>query len=82
MISCDKHDFVEIACMYKLEVALEAKTGKVIYGIANDILLNNMREECIKVHKKDNTYAIIALSKILSMRAMVANPHFDIITFD
>lgn len=80
MISCDRHDYIEIACMYRFSVELTLKSGKRVVGIAQTIELNQKREECINLH--DNNKAIlVVLTELISMRALKANPHFDRVDF-
>jgi len=82
MIACDQHDFIEIACMYHLKVVLKLKTGNEVIGIAQDTILNDERDECVKVLKDNQTYEAIMLSHISTMRAVTSNPHFDYVNFD
>ena len=82
MIACDQHDFIEIACMYHLKVVLKLKTGEEIIGIAQDTILNDERDECIKLLRDNQTSEAIALSHISIMRAINKNPHFDCVKFD
>jgi len=83
MIACDQHDFIEIACMYHLKVVLKLKTGDEITGIAQDTILNDERDECITLLRKNNKSSkAIALSHISTMRAINQNPHFDYVKFN
>ena len=82
MIACDQHDFIEIACLYHLEVVLQLKTGGKITGIAQDTVLNDEREECIALLINNKTVYSVMLSSISTMRAMTKNPHFQCVIFD
>lgn len=80
MLSCDIHDYVEIACTYQFEVILTFKNGKQTTGKAIDTCLNAERKECLKLstEKGDD---LIELLAITSMQAKDKNPHFDLVSF-
>jgi len=82
MIACDQHDFIEIACMYHLKVVLKLKTGDEITGIAQDTILNDERDECVKLLMENLSSEAIALSHISTMCAINQNPHFDCVKFN
>ena len=81
MISCDLHDYIEIACMYKYHVKLMLADGSVIEGVCIDTLYNELKQECVKVVIK-NQELDIELETILKMQAMTINPHFDLVEFN
>ncbi len=81
MISCDRHDYIEIACMYHFLVELTLKDGKCVTGVAQTVALDEKRKECIKLTDKGES-AMIVLTELASMRALKTNPHFDVVTFD
>ncbi len=81
MISCDQHDYIEIVCMYRYPVELTLKSGEIIQGIAVDIILNDQKEECIKLDV-NNTSQNVILTSLHKLRVCAANPHFDQIQFD
>jgi Rho-binding antiterminator len=78
MISCDQHDYVEIACMYRYQVKLTLKSGEEITGIALDTRRNAQLQECIAINNTDN---LIPLDSVATMAALVENPHFNLVTF-
>lgn len=78
MISCDQHDYVEIACMYRYKVKLTLKSGEEITGIALDTRPNVQQRECIAIN---NTDTLISLDSLATMAALVENPHFKLVTF-
>ena len=80
MISCDQHDYVEIACLYRYRVKLTLECGEAVEGIALDVLYNNSREECIKI-RRSNTDNLVILDSIIKMDALVENPHFKTVHF-
>ena len=81
MISCDRHDYIEIACMYHFLIELSLKSGECVTGVAQTIVLNEKREECITLTHNNESIAIV-LTELVSMRALQANPHFNVVTFD
>ena len=81
MISCAQHDYVEIACMYKLPVILTLKSGEELEGVAMDTQRNQQREECLKL-KTGNDDQLVVLDQIRRMVAVESNPHFDKVDFD
>lgn len=78
MMSCDQHDYVEIACLYRYVVKLTLKSGEEVTGIALDTRRNVQRQECIAINHIDT---LIALDAVASMEALVKNPHFNRVTF-
>jgi len=85
MISCDLHDYIEIACMYRLPIELQLKDGVTQQGIAMDIAKNANGEECLLL-SSDQTdssaeSSLVVLDQIKTMRALVSTPHFDVVNF-
>ncbi len=80
MISCDQHDYVEIACMFNYLIKLTLNSGYELQGVALDVKRNESREECIKI-KVDNTEELVVLDSVLKMEVLVDNPHFKVVTF-
>ncbi|MCW8902694.1 Rho-binding antiterminator [Sedimenticola sp.] len=81
MISCAQHDYVEIACMYKLPVTLTLSSGEELAGIAMDTVSNQDREECLKL-KTGNNEQLVVLDQILRMVATKPNSHFEKVDFN
>ncbi|WP_068547707.1 Rho-binding antiterminator [Thalassotalea crassostreae] len=80
MISCEQHDYVEIACMYNYLIKLTLKSGDEITGIAVDVKRNTSREECIKI-KVNNSEQLCVLDSVSKMEALADNPHFKVVSF-
>jgi Rho-binding antiterminator len=80
MISCDKHDYVEIACMYNYLIKLTLNSGDEIKGVAFDVKLNENREECLNI-KVNNIDSLVVLDSVSKMEVLVDNPHFKVVTF-
>lgn len=81
MISCENHDYIEIACLYRYLVKLKMKSGNIIECIALDTTLDSNRVECIKV-EIHGSISLIVLDEISVLEACAENPHFDLITFN
>lgn len=81
MISCAQHDYVEIACMYKLPVILTLRSGEELEGVAMDTVSNQDRAECLKL-KTGNNEQLVVLDQILRMVATKPNSHFEKVDFD
>lgn len=85
IIACHLYDYIEIACMYKLEVRAVFKNGSDITGQAIDtaiIEFDTGAKECllVKTDDKDNLQSIV-LSELASLSAVTENPHFDVVHF-
>lgn len=80
MISCNEHDYVEIACMYRYPIKLTMKTGEVIECTALDTQYNAASEECIKV-SVGGTESEIIIDKISKLEVCIENPHFKQVCF-
>lgn len=80
MITCAQHDYVEIACLYRLPVILTLHSGTVCRGVALDTVRNRQGEECLKL---DNGCAeeLVVLDQVQQMAAAETNPHFEKVTF-
>ncbi len=81
MMSCQQHDYLEIACLYNLPIKLYLKSGATYKGAAIDTRWNANREECMVI-SVENEQISIALDAICKMEALTKNRHFDVITFD
>lgn len=81
MISCAQHDYVEIACLYKLPVILTLRSGEELAGVAMDTVSNQDRAECLKL-KTGRDEQLVVLDQILRMVAAEPNPYFAKVDFD
>ncbi len=81
MISCDQHDYIEIACLYQLELELSFSDGRQECVIAKDTGFNKQRQECLIVLDSQRHTREIAIDELASMRATEVNPHFSEIVF-
>lgn len=81
MISCDQHDYVEIACTFRYPLKLTMKQGNIIEGIALDTKLNERKVECIKIGVEESE-RLVVLAEVSILEVCVDNPHFRIVCFD
>lgn len=81
MISCEQHDYVEIACMYNYVIRITLKSGKRIEGVALDVKRNESRQECLKI-KVNNIECLFELDSVSTMEAVADNPHFKVVSFN
>jgi len=77
LISCHSHDYIEIACLYRLDIKLTLQDGSLQSGTAISTLTKN-RQEYLLMQSHDGEVAI-ALSKIKRMTALTDNPHFSLV---
>lgn len=80
MISCDQHDYIEIACTYKYPIRLTDKSGNSIECVAIDTVINDDRAECIKVNYNGST-RLVVLDELSELSVLVENPHFSKVRF-
>ncbi|AKH19415.1 Rho-binding antiterminator [Sedimenticola thiotaurini] len=80
MISCAQHDYVEIACLYRMGVILTLRSGEVLRGIAVDTARNQAGEECLKL-STGSAEALVVLDQVRQMEAAEENPHFATVDF-
>ena len=82
MISCDDYDYIEVACMYRYEIKLTMKSGRLIEGVAVDTVRDELRKECIKVKTIDEEAKLVVLDDVLKMTAQTSNPYFNEVVFN
>lgn len=81
MITCNQHDYIEIACTFHMSLMLTFKNGEKILGIAKDTNYNKEREECMIISTQSGDTSII-LQELASIKATKQNSHFDIVYFE
>jgi len=81
MLNCQIHDYVEIACMYRMSVRLTMKNGNFFEGEAQDIVLDQLRQECLSIKNEEGNCQLV-LVEIQSMQALIDNQHFDLVEFE
>lgn len=80
MISCNDHDYIEIACMYRYPIRLTLRSDSIVDGIALDTQRNENKEECIKIDC-DGSEKLVVLENISTIEVRVENPHFTKVSF-
>ncbi|GAC04328.1 Rho-binding antiterminator [Paraglaciecola chathamensis] len=79
-MKCAEQDYIEIACLYKMPIALTLDNSNKVEGVAKDTVYNEHKEECIVLDTADGELSI-TLNLIHSMQALKANPHFTLVKF-
>lgn len=79
-ISCELHDYLEIACLYHYLVKITLKNGQVIEGKAIDTLTSPEKIEYLIV-QADNKQQI-ELNHLAKMQVLTANAKFKQVTFN
>lgn len=81
-ISCDLHDYLEIACIYKIPVHLLLTNGEEYSGIPITIEVNTNREEYLQLLiDSSNERTDIVLHELETMEAITPNTHFSKVIF-
>ncbi len=80
MITCAQHDYVEIACLYRMGLILTLRSGLVCRGVALDTVRNGQGEECLKLDN-GGIEELVVLDQVQLMEATEQNPHFEKVTF-
>lgn len=79
-ISCELHDFVEVACMYGYRLRLILKNNQVIEGKAIDIVNSPERHECLVIDSDSQQQ--IELTQLAKMEVLTPNAKFSEVVFD
>ena len=79
MIHCHLHDYIEIACLYKLEVVLLLKDNTKVDGTAFDTWTMD-KKEYFRLQQAGD-YQDVLLNDLKIMTAKNKNPYFDVINF-
>jgi len=80
MISCANHDFIEIACLYHLQLRVTLDDLSQTEGQAQTTKTSPDKKEYL-VLSSTNHPLEVELEKIKSIRALTPNPHFQQIDF-
>ena len=80
MMSCDQHDYIEIACTFRYPVRLILNSGAIVEGKALDTQRNEARQECLKLSMA-GVESLIVLKEISRMEACTRNPYFQVVSF-
>ncbi|GLT16654.1 hypothetical protein GCM10007938_04300 [Vibrio zhanjiangensis] len=80
MISCSEYDYIEIACLYQIPIRLVTESAQVFEGQAKTTTYNEQRKECIVIGTQSGDMQI-PTETLVSMTALIDNPHFGEIIF-
>ena len=80
MISCQTHDYIEIACLYNFPVRITLKDKTTVEGQATTTETTPDKREWLVIQQQDGPCRI-ELQHICSMQALKTNPHFDLVRF-
>lgn len=81
-ITCEQHDYLEIACTFGLIIIIEMIDGEERVLTPNDTQITSDKVEwLIGLGYPDRTEAKIRTDSIASIRALSPNPHFDTVVF-
>ncbi|MGR7922947.1 Rho-binding antiterminator [Zobellella denitrificans] len=81
MMSCDQHDYLEIACLYRYRIRLTLASGNQLTGIALDTRRDGDRQECLLLGT-GGAEQLVRLAELTRMEALTDNPHFRAVDFD
>lgn len=79
-ISCELHDYIEIACMYGYQVKLILKDYQIIEGKALDVLTTTEKREYLVIHNGHEQQQI-ELTQLDKMQVLTANAKFKEVCF-
>lgn len=81
-MNCDLHDYLEIACMYKIQVSITLTGGRQYKGTPITTKINAEKEECLEfLPVSSNEQMCIPLYMLETMKALTHNIHFNVVTF-
>ena len=81
MISCQLYDYIEIACMYHYQVEVTFHDQTTMQGRAMTTEISKNKKEWLVLEQPDETIKV-EMDKMISMRALTDNPHFEQVKFD
>jgi Rho-binding antiterminator len=79
-ISCDLHDYIEVACMRNYRVELVLKGGEVIVGKALDVITSPEKQEFLIIDNGGEKQQI-ELTQLHKMIALTPNASFNEVEF-
>lgn len=80
-ISCDKHDYIEIACLYQYELLVTLKDANKENIIAKDVFIGKDKMEYLLGKNRHQTEIKIPLINIKTIKALSKNAKFDVVRF-
>lgn len=79
IISCERHDYIEIACLYGYQVRLKLTDGQSIEGKAVDIVTKDKREYLLIRHDKEQHS--IDLTQLVKLQVLTPHAKFSKVSF-
>ncbi|WP_070971843.1 Rho-binding antiterminator [Vibrio sonorensis] len=80
MISCSQYDYIELACVFHIQVRITTENGSVFEGIALDTGYNKQKKECL-ILQTNGQEAWFETDTLTEMQALTPNPHFTLVSF-
>lgn len=81
VISCELHDFVEVACMYGYRLKLTLKNQQIVEGKAVDIVNSPEKRECLVIDQNGDDKQHIDLTELVKMEVLTPNARFKEVVF-
>lgn len=82
VISCDLHDYLEIACMFAIPISLTLSDASIFRCTPKTTFIDKALGECLKVIDADqDKEVVVEVSKLVEMKALVENHHFTTVRF-
>lgn len=78
-ISCELHDFVEVACMYGYQLKLILKNNQIVEGKALDIVTSPKKRECLVIDSDEIQQ--VELTQLVKMQVLTPNAKFSEVIF-
>jgi len=78
-ISCELHDYIEIACMYGYRVRLEFKDGQSLEGKAVDVMTTAEKREFLVIDNGQKQQ--VELNQLSRMTTLTPNASFKDVVF-
>ena len=78
-ISCELHDFIEVACMYGYQVQLALKDDQVIEGKVVDITTSKDKREYLIINNGQEQQ--VELTQLTKLTVLTPNAQFKEVIF-
>lgn len=83
ILKCDLHDYLEIACLFHIEVELMLKDGTRHIGVPVTTIVTKDKGEALEFRANlGRRPLLLPLLSLKTMRAIKANPHFENLVFN